>query len=74
MLRPGHVLRVPVTQDGQDEVLKVVLDQVVPGKGGTQCHLSGEYGGFWIAASVLQWAIAQAEISIDPGHAANPLN
>ena len=73
MLRQGHVLRIPVTQDGQDEVMRVVLDQVVPGKGGARCHLSGGHGGFWIDAAILQWAIAQAEISIDPGDATTSL-
>jgi hypothetical protein len=26
-------------------------------------------GGYWLPASVLQWAIAQVEASIDPGGA-----
>jgi hypothetical protein len=72
MLGTGHVLRVPVTQDGQGETLTVVVDQVVPRRGGAQCHVSGGHGGLWIPESLLQWAIARSEIAIDPGLPATP--
>jgi hypothetical protein len=67
VLGTGNVLRVPVTHDGQDEILTVVVDQVVSRKGSTQCYLTSEQGGFWIPAVLLQGAIARAEIAIDPG-------
>ena len=66
MLREGDILRLPNTQDGQDEVVTEVVDRVIEARGGAQCHLSGGHGGLWVPASILQWAIAQAEVSIDP--------
>jgi hypothetical protein len=63
MLREGHVLRVPVTQDGQDEVLTVLVDRV----DGSECHISGDHGGFWVPEALLFEALARAEIAIDPG-------
>jgi hypothetical protein len=67
VLGTGHVLRIPVTHDGQGEILTVVVDQVVSRKGSMQCHLSSAQGGVWIPEALLQWAIARAEIAIDPG-------
>lgn len=72
MLGKGNVLRVPITQDGQGETLTLIVDEVVTGRGGAQCHLSGGQGGLWIPEALLTWAIAQAEIAIDPGLAAPP--
>jgi hypothetical protein len=67
MLGKGNVVRVPITHDGQDAVLRLVVDEVMTGKDGPECHLSGSQGGVWIPAALLWSAIAQAEISIDPG-------
>jgi hypothetical protein len=67
MLGKGNILRVPITQDGQDKLLTLVVDGVMAGKNGPECHLSGSQGGVWIPAALLCSAIAQSEIAVDPG-------
>ena len=67
MLGKGNVLRVPVTRDGRDELLTVVIDEVAPGKDGTECHLSAGQAGIWVPQALLCSAIAEAAIAIDPG-------
>lgn len=66
-LREGHILRVPITQGGQDEVLTVVVDRVVEARCGAQCHLSSQHRAFWLPSSVVRWAIARAEAHLDGG-------
>jgi hypothetical protein len=63
MLGKGNILRVPITHDGEDKLLTLVVDEV----DGPECHLSGSQGGVWIPAALLCSAIAQAEIAVDPG-------
>ena len=72
MLGKGTVLRVPVTQDGQDEILMLVVDEVMTGNDGPECHLSGRQGGIWVPQALLCSAIAGAEITIDPGLPVTP--
>jgi hypothetical protein len=67
VLGKGNVLRVPITQDGQDEVLLMMVDEVMTGKDGTECHISGGQGGVWIPEELLFGAIERDEITVDPG-------
>ena len=62
----GHVLRVPVVRDVQDEMMTVIVERVVSGWGGTECYLSTGTGGMWIPQALLCAALADAEISIAP--------
>jgi hypothetical protein len=67
VLGKGNVLRVPVTQGGEETVLLALIDEVTTGATGAECHLSVGRGGMWVPAALLLGAIERAEITVDPG-------
>ena len=72
MLAAGYVLHVPVTKDGEDIVLTVLVDRVATGKDGALCRVRGDAGAIWLPALLLIAAVARAEITLDVGSPARP--